>query len=315
MIRRNIGFAALVVGVALAASIAVVVARAAPLASNQQRLVIAVQPTNTPEQLSADAQELRTYLEQRLGRPVDLVFPTTFAGVIEALRFGHAQAAFMSAWPAALAQRYARAEVVLAEVREVLIGEEQVEAPFYYSHWVVRPESEFTSLDQLRGRRAAFPSQLSTSGFVAPMARMVELGLLPGDREAEPRAFFSEVIYAGGYAQSWAALRNGQVDVTVIAGDVPEALYREVLANTRIIETQGPIPSHGVVFSNDLAEPTRSQLRDALLDLGRPEFRPLMRKFISGIFVGFAPTTTEEHLSSLNRYLELTQLAFTERLR
>jgi phosphonate transport system substrate-binding protein len=246
---------------------------------------------------------------------VELVFPTTFAGVIEALRFGHAQAAFMSAWPAALAQKYAGAEIELAEVREVVIGQDKVEAPYYYSYWVVRPDSEFTSLDQLQGRRAALPSQLSTSGYVAPLARMVELGLLSGDRQADPTQFFSTVTYSGGYAQGYEALKNGQVDVTVIAGDVAESLYRDVLANTRVIETQGPIPSHGVVFARDLAEPARSQLRDALLGLGTPEYRPLMRKFISGIFVSFTPTTTEEHLSSLNSYLQTTGLAFTETLR
>jgi phosphonate transport system substrate-binding protein len=284
-------------------------------AQSQQKLVIAVQPTNTPEQLTTDAQELRTYLEQRMGRPVELVFPTTFAGVIEALRFGHAHAAFMSAWPAALAQRHAGAEVVLAEVREVVIGESKVEAPYYYSYWVVRPDSGITSIDQLSGRKVAMPSQLSTSGYVAPMARLVELGLVSGDREADPKTFFSDVIYAGGYAQGWEALKNGQVDATVIAGDVAESLYRDVLANTRVIETQGPIPSHGVVFSKDLSEPARGQLRDALMDLGRPEYRPMMRKFISGIFISFAPTTTQEHLASLNDYLQKTQLAFVERLR
>lgn len=310
MRKRSVG----VLFVLVLLAVSTVIVRAAP-ATQATKVVMAVQPTSTPQQLSSDAQELRSYLEQQLGISVELVFPTTFAGVIEALRFGHAQAAFMSAWPAALAQKHAGAELVLAEVREVVIGQDKVEAPYYYSYWVVRPDSEFTSLDQLRGRRAAFPSQLSTSGFVAPVARMVELGLLSVDRQADPAQFFGTVTYAGGYPQGWEALKNGQVDVTVIAGDVTEALYRDVLANTRVIETQGPIPSHGVVFARDLAEPTRSQLRDALLGLGTPEYRPLMRKFISGIFVSFTPTTTEEHLSSLNSYLQTTGLAFTETLR
>jgi len=301
--------------VLLAAYVAPGAALAIGRAQGQQPLVIAVQPTATPEQLSADAQELRVFLEQRLNQPVQLVFPTTFAGVIEALRFGHAQAAFMSAWPAALAQKHARADVALAEVREVVIGEDKVEAPYYFSYWVVRPDSEFQSLDQLAGHPAAFPSQLSTSGYVAPTARMIELGLLSADREVDPRAFFSEVLFAGGYAQGWEALKNGQVDVTVIAGDVAETLYRDVLANTRVIETQGPVPSHAVVFSQDLTDPTRTRLRDALLELGQPEYRPLMRQFISGIFIRFMPTTTEEHLASLNQFLQLTRLGFTETLR
>jgi phosphonate transport system substrate-binding protein len=160
------------------------------------------------------------------------------------------------------------------------------------------------------------PSQLSTSGYGAPRAKMVELGYLPtSTSEVDPKQFFGDVILAGGYAQGWEALKNGQVDATVIAGDVAESLYREVLDNTRVIETQGPIPSHGVVFAKTLDPTTRSQLNDALMALGQPEHRPLMRKFISGIFVGFKPTTGAEHLASLDSYLATTQLAFVERMR
>jgi phosphonate transport system substrate-binding protein len=301
--------------VCLAALVALVLAGCG---EGGRTLVIAVQPTSTAAELSADAAELEAFLEDRLDADVELRFPTTYAGVIEALRFGHADAAFMGAWPAALAVEHAEAEVVLAEVRDVVIGEEQTEAPYYFSYWVVPPDSPYQSLEELRGARAAFPSQLSTSGFVAPVAKLVELGLIepPGDGgAADPAEFFEEVFFAGGYAQAWEALKAGQVDVSVIAGDVPEELYREVLANTQVLEEQGPVPSHAVVFSKDLQEPLRGDLTEALLALGEPEHRELMRTFISGIFVRFEETTTEEHLGSLAAFLDTTGLAFSEQLR
>jgi phosphonate transport system substrate-binding protein len=277
-----------------------------------ETLVIAVQPTSTAEELSADAGEIETFLEERLDVDVELNFPTSYSGVIEALRFGHADAAFMGAWPAALAHEEADADVALAEIREVLIGDEKQEQPYYFSYWVVEPDSPYTSLEDLEGKAVAFPSQISTSGYVAPMARLVELGLLPAGEQADPNDFFGEVFFAGGYAQGWEALQAGQVDATVIAGDVPEELYNEVLANTRVIDQQGPVPSHAVVFSKELEDPLRSQLRDALMELGQPENRELMRKFISGIFVRFEESTTQEHLGNLNAYLEATGLAFVE---
>ena len=308
-------------GAALLA-LAILVGACAPTAGqggqpSAGRLVIAVQPTATPETLSADARELRQYLSQRLGREVEIIFPTTYAGVVEALRFGHAQAAFMSAWPASLAVKLAGAELPLAEVREVVIGQEKREEPHYFSYWVVRKDSPATKLADLRGRKAALTSALSTSGYVAPVARMVELGLItstPG-KEADPKTFFSEVALPGGYQQAYEALKAGQVEVSVIAGDVSEKLYREVLDNTRVIEQQGPIPSHAVLFAKDLAPADRTKLKDALLSLNAAERRPLMRKFISGIFVGFKETTAKEHLAALDRYLDLTQLAFVERLK
>jgi phosphonate transport system substrate-binding protein len=278
-------------------------------------LVIAVQPTSTAAELTADAGEIEAFLEDQLGVDVELQFPTTYAAVIEALRFGHADAAFMGAWPAALAVQEADAEIVLAEIREVIIDGELTEAPYYYSYWVVPLDSTYTSLEELRGRAAAFPSQLSTSGYVAPVARLVELGLIDrpaSGRQADPADFFGDVFLAGGYAQAWEALRSGQVDVSVIAGDVPEELFREVLANTRVLEQQGPVPSHAVLFSNDLQGDLRAKLTNALLALGSDENRELMRKFISGIFVRFRETTSQEHLAALDDYLAATGLVFTE---
>jgi phosphonate transport system substrate-binding protein len=281
------------------------------------RIVIAVQPTANQQTLAAESKDLEKFLSDRMGREVSLMFPTSSAGVIEALRFGHAHAAFMSAWPLALAQKHAGAEVALAEVREVVIGAEKQEQPFYFSYWVVRKDSPIASVGDLKGKKVAFPSALSTSGYVAPMARMVELGLLQkdGTKEVDPKKFFGEVFMAGGYQQGWEALKAGQVDATVIAGDVSEALYREVLANTKVVEQQGPIPSHGVAFAKQLDASSRQQLTDALLALNAPDNRALMRKFISGIFVGFKKTTAEEHLGSLTKFLEATNLDFVERLR
>ena len=284
----------------------------------KDKIVIAVQPTATPETLSASATELDAFLEKRLGREVEMVFPTNFSGTIESLRFGHAHAAFLSAWPARLANKVAGADVALAEVREVVIGQDKKEETFYFSYWIVRKDSPVTKLSDLRGKSVAFTSQLSTSGYVAPLARLIELGLVArpaAGQEADARTFFGSVSFAGGYQQAWEALRAGQVDAAIIAGDVSEALYREVLANTKVIEQQGPIPSHGVAFAKQLDAETKQQLKDALLELGKPEHRPLMRKFISGIFVGFKPTTAEEHLAQLAKYLDATNLAFVETLR
>ena len=56
----------------------------------------------------------------------------------------------------------------------------------------------------------------------------------------------------------------------MIAGDVSETLYSEVLSSTRIIEQQGPIPSHGVAFARQLTAQQRGRLKDALLELGAP---------------------------------------------
>lgn len=284
----------------------------------QSKLVIAIQPTVASDEMLNKAKPLQQFLEKGLGgkTKVEIYAPSSYAAVVESLRFGHAHVAFMSAWPAQLAVRLGGAEVVLAEVRQVLHGKEKVDAPYYYSYWIVLPDSPYKDLQSLKGKSACFPSPISTSGFVAPIGRMVEMNLLqPGEgKEADPKAYFKEVLFGGGYGQCWQALKQGQVDTTVIAGDVPEKLYNEVLAGTRTVEQQGPIPSHAVVLSKELKDPLRGRVIQTVTKLGAPEHRDLMRTFISSIFVGFKPTTASEHLGSLQKFLKLANLKYTERL-
>ena len=286
--------------------------------SAQSKLVIAIQPTVASDEMLTKAKPLQQFIEKGLGGKtrVEIYVPSSYAAVVESLRFGHAHMAFMSAWPAQLAVRLGGAEVALAEVRQVLQGKERVEAPYYYSYWVVSPDSPFKDLQSLKGKSACFPSPISTSGFVAPIGRMVEMNLLqPGEgKEADPKAYFKDVLFGGGYGQCWQALKQGQVDATIIAGDVPEKLYNEVLAGTRTIEQQGPIPSHAVVLSKELRDPLRARAIQTITKLGAPEHRDLMRTFISSIFVGFKPTNANEHLGSLQKFLKLANLKYTERL-
>jgi len=284
----------------------------------QERVVIAIQPTLATDEMLAKVKPLKNFLEQGLGGKVnvEIYVPSSYAAVVESLRFGHAHVAFMSAWPAQLAVQLGGAEVVLAEMRQVLHGKEKVEAPYYFSYWVVPLNSPYQNLQSLKGKSACFPSPISTSGYVAPIGRLTELNLLQTaeGKEADPKAFFKEVLFGGGYGQCWQALKQGQVDVTIIAGDVPEKLYKEVLTSTRVLEQQGPIPSHAVVLSKELKEPLRSEVVQGIMRLSNPEHRDLMRSFISSIFVGFKPTTAAEHLGSLTRYLKLAGLKYTERL-
>jgi phosphonate transport system substrate-binding protein len=280
-------------------------------------LVLAIQPTLTTSEILENAKPFEEALEQKLGGEVDVEIyaPMSYAAVVEALRFGHADAALMGAWPARLAVRLAGAELPLAEVREVIHGDEKVKANYYYSYWIVTKDSPYQTLEELKGKNVCFSSPVSTSGYVVPLGKLVETGIISKEegKEADPKSFFGNVLFGGGYQQCWTALKSGQVDVTVIAGDVPEKLYREVLAETRVIGEQGPIPSHALVVGQKLEPSLRANLVSALKELG--EQNPdLMRNFVSGIFVGFQDTTAEEHLKGLTHYLDLSGLQYTERI-
>lgn len=280
-------------------------------------VTLAIQPTAQASDIESQANELEQYLEQETGYDIQIYVPTSYAGVVEALRFGKADVAFMSAWPSYLAVEKAGATLEIAEVREVIIGDTLTAETFYYSYWVVPKDSPYNTLEDLSGKRAAFSSPLSTSGYVFPMKTMVETGLITVEKgkEIDPKSYFSDVVFAGGYSQAWEALKSNKVDVSIIAGDVSEKLYREVRENTKTIHEQGPIPSHGVVFSKEMDTDAKMKVKLAMLKMGTDDStKQIMRKLVSAIFVGFEETTAEKHLENLQSALEMTGLKYTEKV-
>ena len=284
---------------------------------SKPKITIAILPTQQAEEIMPRAKELENFLESRVNADIDVYVPMSYSAVVESLRFGHAQVGLMSAWPIAASAKLAGTDVVLAEEREVIIDGEKTNQTYYYSYYIVMKNSSYTKLEDLKGKRVVYASLTSTSGYLFPVAKLVEKGLIskPAQgKEADPKEFFGTVATPGGYGPAWDTLKRGQADVGVMAGNVSGTLFKEIMDNTRVIETQGPIPSHGVVFSKNLEEPLRSELINAFMELNEPENNDLMRKLVSAIFVGFKKTSNEEHLAGLSAALNATGYKLTEKL-
>lgn len=288
-------------------------------AAKSDKLVIVVQAI-PKDRVSTEAKELEVYLEQRLKKDVEIFFPTSNAAIVESMRSGHAQVALGvgSLVGALAANRVSVEDPMLVEYRNIFIGQEAKVESYYYTHWVVHKDSyhgqnaKIRTLDDMRGTRACFPSETSVSGFVMPMKTLVEKGyvqpLSSTNQKVKdlPMQFFREVTFAGGYAQCWEALKQNRVDITVMAGDVPEKLYKEALDNSKILETSGPNPAHVVLISKSLPKDVKDKLTKALLDLNKDPAK--IKNFVSGIFVKFDRKPMKAHIAPLQEALSKTGL-------
>ncbi len=276
------------------------------------KLVIVVQPIPR-DKVVAEAAELEKYFEDRLGMDVEILFPQNNAAIVESMRFGHAHVALGvgSLVGAMIAKQADVVAPMLVERRAVFIGDEEKVLNYYYSYWIVLKDAPYNSLDELRGKKACFPSETSVSGFVMPMKTLVEKGYVkPIDSSKRPvdlpNQFFGEVMFGGGYAQCWEALKQGQVDVTVTAGDVPAKLYKEAIENSKILGENGPNPAHVTLISKNLPKDVRMKLWKALRDLNEEPEK--VQKFVSAIFVKFGIRYESQHLGPLMDALKVTGL-------
>lgn len=281
-------------------------------AQRLDKLVIVVQPIPR-DRVTTEAKELERFFESRLNMDVEIRFPDSNAAIVESMRFGHAHIALGvgALVGAMIANSTDVVKPIIVERRNVYIGEEQVVRSYYYSYFIVPKESPYNTLEDLKGKRACFPSETSVSGFVMPMLTMVKKGYIkPIDASKRPidlpNQYFNEVIFAGGYAQCWEALKQGRVDVTVTAGDVSTKLYEEAIANSKVIEQNGPNPAHVTLISKDLPKEVRKKIWYVLKDLNREPEK--VQKFVSAIFVKFGVKHEKDHLKPLTDALRETGL-------
>jgi phosphonate transport system substrate-binding protein len=258
-------------------------------------------PSERAAEFSARADTLAAYLEREMGVRVEVLIPTAYEPLIEALRFGNLDAAFMDAAPAWIAHRRAGAEVVLAEVR----GDGRT---YYYGTAFARVGEGFDDLEDLVGKRVAHTSWTGSSGFVLPIGQMVARGLIrpagnefPDLQQAMQQTFASYAM-AGGYKAAMEMLVRGQVDAAFGADDAAERfLEPEDQRRVEAFATLGRVPSHPLVVRNGLPDDRRRAFIDAMLKLTAE--RPEVYRDLYGV-EGVIETSTEEHLGDFGAAVE-----------
>jgi len=259
-------------------------------------------PTEKADQLTPKAEELKDFLQQRLGINVEIVVPTNYEIIIEGLRFGHIDAAFMDTGPAWIAHQRSGAEVVASEV---VAGKVNYQATV----WAKADNDSINSLAETIGKRVAFTSITGSSGFVMPMGTLVANGhvQIQGDDlvalQAALGETFEEYTFAGGYKAALELLLNDNVDVAFGSDIAPQKyLTIEQQNQLRIVEQIGPVPSHVLVVSSDMSDSTKKLFVDAMLELNEDENNHILKSVYGA--EALLPTTTTMHIGEFGTYID-----------
>jgi len=155
-------------------------------------------PVEKADELTPKAQALEEFLENKIGVDIEIVVPTNYETIIEGMRFGHIDAAFMDTGPAWITHQRTGAEAVLAEL---VAGKVNYQATV----WTLADNDSINSLEDTVGKRVAFTSITGSSGFVRPMGTLVNDGYVSivGDDivalESALANNFESYTFAGGY--------------------------------------------------------------------------------------------------------------------
>ncbi|MFQ5970443.1 MAG: phosphate/phosphite/phosphonate ABC transporter substrate-binding protein, partial [Nitrososphaerales archaeon] len=263
------------------------------------KLVVGFIPTEKAEQLTPKAQQLEKYLESKLRNvDVEVVVPTSYEPLIEGMRFGHVQAAFMDTGAAWIAHEKAGAEIVLAEVVRGRV--------YYQATAFVRADSDIQTMDDIKGKKVAFTSWTGSSGFIRPAAMMQERGIMTvngNDLVAVEQALrntFNQYTFAGGYKAALKLLVQGKVDVAFGADDAPDRfLTPEEQSQIKVLEKYGEVPSHVFVVSKDLHTVYKIKLIKYMYRLNYAENNHILKELYGA--EALVPTDSQMHIGDFGR--------------
>lgn len=258
----------------LAGGLALVACSAAPgglRAEAAKGLVLAFIPQENPEKLLGDIKVVSAYLTRQIGAPVRGFVTSDHAAAVEALRNGDADISFMGALPFVIAEKEVGAQVVLSEVYRG--------TPMYTGRVFVRRDSGVAGLADLRGKSIAFADPISESGYLYPLETFVKAGLLK--RDQDPKAFFGEVFFAGGYQQTMQAMATGLVDAAGASQYAELLLTPQQQAEVKWIAQSDPIPSHVVIARKGLAPELKAKFVAAMMKLNEPANKALLKHVYS----------------------------------
>ena len=251
-------------------------------------LRVGFSPAEDAQQVIRNAQPLVEILQKKLGMEVQPFVATDYTGVVEALRVGKLDIAFLTPASYVLAKNEANVRVALKSERKG--------SPFYYAAIITRADSGINSLEDLRGKVFAFGDPVSTSANVFPRKLFHDNGI-------DPVRDFKNILYAGGHDAIVLAVLNRKVDAgatyanSTDGSDTAWARYLknpEDVKKIRAIAYSEPIPADNLVFSANLDERLGKQIEEIFIELSRdPEGKKMLRDLYQ--IDGFVPATDKDY--------------------
>ena len=256
----------------------------AALAAPPTSLHLVLTPSQKPTDLLAAGEDFGRVLGRLVGMPVKVTVASDYAAVVEALRNRTADLAFTHPGGYVLASREAKATIV---AKNLWHGKST-----FTSRIFVRKDGGVRQLEELRGKTIAFVDPTSSSGYIYPMALLIQRGLV---KNRDPKSFFRDVVFAGGHDAAMRALVNGHVDAIASFDLAREQYLKDPAERERIVfiaETP-PIPEAGIAARDGLDPATLARVRAALLSIRGPAHADLLKRLYD--IDGFEPAEDREY--------------------
>ena len=265
---------------------------------------IAYAPNESTEQSTDARNGLAEELSAALGCEVEEIQASDYNAIIEALRTGSAEMAYMGSQALALGVERTDLEPIVMKAEE---GDP--EKAIYHSLLIAKADnSEINSIQDIQGKTMAFVDPDSTSGNLVPTAEIIQAfpdEELNSDMLHTNGDFFEAVSYSGSHQAGLQAVVKGDVDVApisdqILASEIANGAAAE--GDVKIIHESGAIPAEAMVVAEHVDAATREMLTEFLTSYENEQYFTDVIKLPGARFIACDMSDYEE-IIELNKII------------
>ena len=288
----------------LLACTALLAATAAHAQDWKQRIkVVGFSSVSAENQAATEARykDVAAAFKERTGVDMRIYTASDYAGTVQALTAGQIHMAQVGA------SAYASAWIDSNGGVEPLVANKELDGALgYHSILIVKADSPYKSMDDLKGRTLAWADPNSTSGYLIPLVSLRGAGI-------EPDKFFGKTLFSGGHEQSVLGVINGQFESAFTwsskghnAGQIRAMVDRGVLKmdQFRVVWESPLIPNPLVMVRKDIPADMRRDLLAFWTDLYKTNPK-VAEAAARGKTSGFVPVNHDMYKPVLDAALEV----------
>lgn len=229
-------------------------------------------------------KDLIAFMEESTGEPVNLVQRETYGKIDNLLIQGKVDAAIICTGPYTKIKNFVH-----------LIAIPQInKRTFYQSLIIVKKNTTYKTIFDLKNRSFAFTDTLSNTGKLYPTYLLAEKNIKPSE-------FFSKIVYTKSHDNSIRAVSLGLIDgaaVHSLVFDLFKSKYPEGAENIKVISKSPFFAVPPVVVSNKISKEKESLIKNFFLNLHKSKEG---KKILKQIRVDKFVTANEKMYSNIEK--------------
>lgn len=231
-----------------------------------------------PNESTTDSTDARSTLAKDLGKVINMevkeIQANDYTAIIEALRTGKADMAYMGALAVAMGAERAGVTPIVMKAP----NGDKVQAVYHSVFVTQKDNSEINSIKDFKGKTIAFVDPDSTSGNLVPTSEIMKAFPdlhLTNEKIHTNGEFFEAVSFSGKHQAGLQAVIKGDVDIVPISDQIMASEFKNGNADenaVKVVHSSAAIPAEAMVVSKTVNEDLKKTLTKFLVEYNNKDY-------------------------------------------